>query len=304
MDGFNNMEKYWINKNWKNIAKGHTAFCILGGPSSQELDNINDIIKNNFTVTINRSIEIYPEVDMYITADNGIAREYFEENDFFLHKFIGGKLLKNQAAFNFEEEPIWMKGKREIILKNPNLIKIIACSNFPCYNTLFTTGQLYKYKGIEYCKQVSNTYLCTEFKTDQGEHYPTLSPTIPYSLENYGVDPYNLLPGGNIAVIIFQLLWYMGFEKIITIGYGDKGRSVRAEGYDNKFKEDSFTEFKWSEVEIHALMTHYQKWGDRMKILKGGELCKEYAPFSEATQKDLHTNPDEKNKLIEKILKL
>jgi hypothetical protein len=41
-----------------------------------------------------------------------------------------------------------------------------------------------------------------------------------------------------------------------------------------------------------------------MKILKGGELCKEYAPFSEATQKDLHTNPDEKNKLIEKILKL
>ena len=58
------MEKYWINKNWKNIAKGHTAFCILGGPSSQELDNINDIIKNNFTVTVNRSIEVFPNVDM------------------------------------------------------------------------------------------------------------------------------------------------------------------------------------------------------------------------------------------------
>ena len=42
------MEKYWINKNWKNIAKDHTAFCILGGPSFQELDNINDKIEYCF----------------------------------------------------------------------------------------------------------------------------------------------------------------------------------------------------------------------------------------------------------------
>lgn len=298
------MTDFYINNKWKDIAKNHTAFCILGGPSSQELDNIQDIIKNNFTVTVNRSIEIFPNADMYITSDNGIAREYFENKDFFLHKFTGGKLNKNSSNFTFEETPIWMEGKRDILLKNPNLIKIIACNEFPCYNNPFTTGQLYKYNGIEYAKQVNNTHICIEYRNDSGESWPTLSPSIPETVKEYGNNPLKLYPGGNVSSILFQLLWYMGFKNLVIIGYGDKGRSVRAEGYDNKFNEESFTEFKWSEHELHALATHYQKWGDRIKILKGGELCEEYAPFSEATQKDLHTNPNEKNKLIEKILKL
>ena len=42
---------FYINKKWKNIAKGHTAFCILGGPSSKEVSNLNQIIKNNFTIS-------------------------------------------------------------------------------------------------------------------------------------------------------------------------------------------------------------------------------------------------------------
>ena len=37
---------YYINNNWKNIAKGHTAFCILGGPSANQVKNIQNIINN------------------------------------------------------------------------------------------------------------------------------------------------------------------------------------------------------------------------------------------------------------------
>ena len=241
---------------------------------------------------------------MYITADNGIAREYFEDKDFFLHKFMGGNLNKNNSNFSYEEKPIWMEGKRNILLKNPNLVKIIACNEFPCYNESFTTGQLYKYKGIEYAKQVKNTHICIEHRNINGESWPTLSPSLPETIKGYGNNPLKLYPGGNVSSILFQLLWYMGFKKLVIIGYGDKGRSVRAEGYENKFNEESFTEFKWSENELHALATHYQKWGDRIKILKGGELCKEYASFPLATQTDLCTFPDDKNQLIEKILKL
>ena len=301
------MIDFYINKKWKEIAKGHTAFCILGGPSSKELDNINNIIENNFTITVNRSIEVFPKVDMFISSDNNITREYFEDKEFFLHKFTGGKFLKNQSSFSYNEEPSWIKGKRNILLKNPNLIKIIACNDFPSYNTSFTTGQLYKYKGIEYCKQVKNTYICVEHRNEQGESYPILSPHLPETIKEYGTNPNKFYPGGNISGILFQLLWYMGFEKVIIVGYGDKGKSVRAEGYKetvDSFWDKTKKEFEWSESEIHALVTHHQKWGDKIKILKGGELCKEYAPFSVATSEDLCTSPHMKNELVNKICKI
>ena len=93
----------------------------------------------------------------------------------------------------------------------------------------------------------------------------------------------------------------MNFDKVIIVGYGDKGGS---EGYDDvKYQNDS-SNFSWSESEIHALVTHYEKWKDRLKILHGGELCKEYAPFSEASYQDLDNTPELKNKLIEKILNI
>ena len=290
---------YFIDDKWKNIGKGHTAFCILGGPSSTKVKNLENIISNNFTVTVNHNIKKHPNVDLYITADNFIAREYFEEGEFFLHQFEGGKLLQHQAMFRYNKEPIWIKGKRDLLRKD--LIKILACGDFPCYNSQFTTGQVYKYKGVEYCKQVPNTFLCIEYRNKQGESYPTLSPSIPESINKYGTDPSNLLPGGNVASILFQLLWYMNFDKVIVVGYGDKGGS---EGYDDvKYQNDS-SNFSWSESEIHALVTHYEKWKDRLKILHGGELCKEYAPFSEASYQDLDNTPELKNKLIEKILNI
>ena len=34
-------------------------------------------------------------------------------------------LQKNQSNFSYNEEPSWVKGKRNILLKNPNLITIL-----------------------------------------------------------------------------------------------------------------------------------------------------------------------------------
>ncbi len=68
----------FIDKRWKDIAKSHTAFCILGGPSSNQVKNINEVIKNNFTITVNHNIKRFPNSSLYITADNFIAIEYFD----------------------------------------------------------------------------------------------------------------------------------------------------------------------------------------------------------------------------------
>lgn len=304
------MINYYINEKWKNIANGHTAFCILGGPSSKEVSNLNQIIKNNFTIITNRMLDQYPEASMYITADSFIAREYFEDKEFFLHKFKGGKILKNHANFDYDEKPIWIKGKRNILTKNPNLIKVIACNEFPCYNTNFTTGQLYKYKGIEYCKEVKNSFLCIEDRNSNGESWPTLSPSLASTLDNYGTNPLCLTSGGNVAGIIFQILYYMGFEKVVIVGYGDKGDSIGYEevkyvSKDNKLENSNNNKFwTWSETELHAMVVHNMKWGDKLKIFHGGEVCSEYAPYVRASMDDLEHTPNMKNKLINKLTNL
>jgi hypothetical protein len=284
----------YINLSWKNIAKGHTAFCILGGPSVSQIEDIQNIIQNNFTITVNHNIQFYPNADMYITADNSIAREYFEDKEFCLFKFEGGKLLQHQSAFAYNQEPIWIKGKKHIIEQNPNLIKILACNKFPIYNYSFTTGQLASHHGEEYCKTTPNTYLCIEYRNPQGESYPILSPTIKESIDTYGQDPQKFLAGGNISGILFQLLWYMGFEKVIVVGYGDDGIS---NGYSNK-------KFEWSEEEIHAMVTHNSVWDDRLKTLHGGELCRDYCDFPQASYNELDTTLTNKEKLIQKLLLL
>lgn len=284
----------YINDNWKGIAKGHTAFCILGGPSTNQVKDIQDIISNNFTITVNHNIKTYPNCDMYITADNSIARKYFENKEFCLFKFTGGKLLRNQAGFNYDSEPIWIQGKKEIIQQNPNLIKIIACNEFPIYNYSFTTGQLSKHHGEEYCKSTPNTHLCIEQRNEQGESWPLLSPDIQESLIEYGTNPLRLISGGNISGILFQLLWFMGFDKVIVVGYGDNGTS---NGYDGKL-------FEWSNEEIHAMVTHNTVWGDKLKTLYGGELCRNYCNFPQSSYDELDITPINKEKLIEKLLSL
>ena len=284
----------YINSTWRDIAKGHTAFCILGGPSVTQVKDIQDIIQNNFTITVNHNIKTYPNCDMYITADNSIAREYFEDKEFCLFKFTGGKLLKNQAGFSYSEEPIWIQGKKHIIEQNPNLIKVIACNEFPIYNYSFTTGQLPKHHGEEYCKSTPNTYHCIEYRNEQGESYPILSPEIPESINQYGKNPSQLIPGGNVSGILFQLLWFMGFDKVIVVGYGDDGTS---NGYDGKM-------FEWSNEEIHAMVTHNLIWRDKLKSIHGSEICREYCDFPQSNYSEFQPNPIKKTELINKILNL
>jgi hypothetical protein len=284
----------YINSSWRNIAKGHTAFCILGGPSISQVNDIQSVIKNNFTITVNHNIKTYPNCDMYITADNSIAREYFEDKEFCLFKFTGGKLLRNQAGFNYDSEPIWIQGKKEIIQQNPNLIKVIACNEFPIYNYSFTTGQLPKHHGEEYCKSTPNTHLCIEQRNEQGESWPLLSPDIPESITEYGTNPLKLISGGNVSGILFQLLWFMGFNKVIVVGYGDDGIS---NGYDGKI-------FEWSNEEIHAMVVHNQIWGDRLKSLHGSEICREYCDFKQADYNELENTPTKKQELINKLLNI
>jgi hypothetical protein len=231
---------------------------------------------------------------MYITADNSIAREYFEDKEFCLFKFTGGKLLKNQAGFNYDPEPIWIQGKKEIILQNPNLIKVIACNEFPIYNYSFTTGQLSKHHGEEYCKNTPNTYLCIEHRNEQGDSYPLLSPEIPESMAQYGINPLQLTPGGNISGILFQLLWFMKFDKVIVVGYGDNGIS---NGYDGKM-------FEWSNEEIHAMVTHNTIWKDKLTSLHGSEICREYCDFKQSSYNELENTPTKKQELINKLLTL
>lgn len=287
--------KYYIDSRWKGIAKGHTAFCILGGPSVKQVADLQSVIANNFTVTVNHNIKTYPNCDMYLTADNSIAREYFEDKEFCLYKFTGGKLLRNQAHFSYNQDPIWIEGKRHILQQNPNLIKVIACNDFPVYNYSFTTGQLPTHHGEEYCRNTPNTFLCLEYRNEQGESWPTLSPSIKESLDSYGTDPLKLIPGGNVSGILYQLLWYMEFDKVIIVGYGDNGTS---NGYDDG------RIFDWSESELHAIVTHNTIWKDRLRLLHGGELCRQYADYQLATYDDLEQTSDKKNKLIQKLLNI
>lgn len=286
----------YINQNWKNIARGHTAFCIFGGPSVKQTKNLETLIFNNFTVTVNHNIKLYPNSDLYITGDNIIAREYFEDKDFFTHKFIGGKLLSTQSNFRLDTTPIWVETKNHIINQNPNLIKIITCQNLISYNINFSTGQLYEYKGLEYAKYTPNTHICLEIRDkNTNEVWPILSPTIPESVELYGKDPLKLPAGGNISGVVFQLLHFMGFDKIIAVGYGDNGESA---GYKPN------TQFTWSNEEIHALVIHHKIWGDKLKTLHGGEICKEYTDMQTASYSELENNPIKKNQLIQKLLEL
>jgi len=299
----------FINEKWKDIAKGHTAFCIFGGPSSNQVKDIDSLIKNNFTLTVNHNIKRFPNVDMFITADNPIAREYFEEGEFFIHKFKGGKLLKDRSQFRFDDTPIWVQGKRNVIEQNPNLIKVIGCTDSISYNTNFSCGQLYKYKGLEYAKKTPNTHICVEYRNAENEAYPILSPSIPESIVKYGKNPLNIWPGGNIASIALQILYYMNFDKVIIVGYGDKGET---QGYEdvkyfsgankNSLVNSNNKVWSWSESELHGMVVHQQVWGDRIKLLHGGEVCKEYAPYVDATYNDLSNN--NKTELIDKLLKL
>ena len=59
--------------------------------------------------------------------------------------------------------------------------------------------------------------------------------------------------------------------------------------------------FEWSQEEKDAIPVHSKMWGNRLKILRGGELLKEYGNFENADDSELTGNLDNKNELIKKF---
>jgi hypothetical protein len=289
------MDNYFVDDRFSDIAKGKTAFCIFGGPSAKNVDNMDYLIENNFTVTVNKNIVSYPNVDMYVTADNMLTRLYFEKDDFFLHKYIRGNMTRTRAIFDYELEPIWYKTERSVIDANKDMLKIIGCNVFPCYNTNFTVGQTYYLDGIKFAKYTENTYICIEHREEKtGESYPLLTLEDESTVFSYGKNPKNLISGGNIASIVFQLLKYMGFSKIIVVGYGDIGIS---NGYDN-------ATFEWSIEELHGMSVHSHIWGENFKVLSGGELLDKYGFVHGKADISEMENKNDKKELINKFKSL
>ena len=286
------MNEYFIDERFKGIADGKTAFCIFGGPSAKSIDNIEELIQNNFTITVNNNIVDYPNVDMYFTADNLLTRTYFEDDDFFVHKFLGGKLLRNKSDFRYEEEPTWIEPKKNVFSKNESMVKIIGCNTFPIYNRNFTTGQTYYLDGILFARKHKNVYICIEHRDVSGESYPTLTLENPMTIESYGKNPMDFISGGNISSIVFQTLKYMGFQSVIVVGYADYGIS---NGYDKP------TQFEWSAEEIHGMSVHSHIWGKNLKLLSGGELFSEFELEHGTITRDEMVNKEHKNELINRF---
>lgn len=136
-----------------------------------------------------------------------------------------------------------------------------------------------------------------------------MSPHISEGLETYGTNPLDLTPGGNISGIIFQLLYYMEFDKVIVVGFGDNGESAGYEDSKYMTKSENAIDLGnklWTitEQELHAIVTHNIKWGDKLKSLHGSEICREYVNFPQASYDELETTPEKKNELINKLLNL
>lgn len=286
------MNNFFVDERFRGIAEGKSAFCIFGGPSAKRVKNLDWLIENNFSVTVNNNIIDYPNVDMYITADNVIARTYFEQDEFYIHKFLGGKLLRGTSNFNYDPTPIWITPKKEVFSVNPDMLKILGCNDFPCYNRNFTTGQVYYLDGIQFCKDHKNLYICIEHRNENGDDYPTLTLQDESTFINYGKNPKDFIGGGNISSIVFQLLRYMGFSQIITVGYADIGTS-------NGYEEG--TQFEWSPEEIHAISVHSHVWGNGFRILEGGELFSKFDLNYKPISNDEMNNREQKLSLIEKI---
>lgn len=286
------LDNHFVNYRFSDIAKGKTAFCIFGGPSAHTISNIDDMIANNFTVTVNKNISTYSDVDMYVTADNMLTRLYFEKDDFFLHTFKGGNLMRTFAKIDYELEAKWFTPERNVFDKNDKMIKIIGCNTFPCYNNNFTTGQTYYLDGIKFAKQMKNTYICIEHRDEStGQSYPLLTLEDNSTVYSYGKNPKNFTSGGNISSIVFQLLKYMGFEKIVVVGYGDIGTS---NGYGD-------SQFEWTTEELHAMSVHSYIWGENFKVLSGGELLDKYGFTHSKASEDEMKNIEDKKELIHRL---
>ncbi len=285
-----------IDDRWYNIAEGYTGFCLFGGPSAKQLENLDELIKNNITVVINNGIQVYPNATMFLSADNRPVRKYFEE-------LTGSFKLFHKHGF--QQTEIKYDGE---LLNKKDIIKIIISQKLSCSNYNREIGQIPHSYAIKYAQKLPNTWVATMFAFDpSGSTYGTsskpnkfLTLTDSVITTNYGTNPHALYPAGNSGSLVLQLLYYMGFNKIIFAGFGDMGFS---QGTNTDETSRTTSKGKISIHAQHAMQVHAAKWGNRAKILTGGELIRPFG-FQSANRSELYTNPNKKEEFLNKIYKL
>ena len=284
------IEDFLVNEEWRNIATGMTAFCIFGGPSTKTIANekLQDIILNNFSVTVNNNIKFYKDISMYLTSDNKPSRKYFENDKGFFT--LRQKHKNKQMNIEYNSEYI----------QNEDMIKILISQDHTSNNYNIDKGQIYIDHARRYAKLHKNVWIAREWADKKGYFFPHLHEKWEGCLESYGGDPQNLHAAGNMGNMTIQFLWYMGFDKVITTGFGDCGNSM---GYENEKNYHGNSNFEWSNWETDCIPIHEKKWsGNReLKILKGGEILKSFGNFRDADEEDLIGNAPQKALLIKKI---
>lgn len=278
-------KNYFIDERWKDIAKGHTILCIGGGPSAREYDQkkLNYLINNNFSITVNHSIKAYQNVSMYFTGDNLIVRKYFNNGDF---------EIKDQLY----SKPYKVTPENQFII-NKNLIKVLVTQDWSSENYGLNGGQIFHSYAMDYAKKFENVWIAREFKTNKGSWSPAITEDWPEVFVNYGQNMQDIHAGGNVMSDVLQLLWFMGFDKVILIGVGDIGNSF---GYG-----DNSNSFIWGDLEKNVFKLHFKMWSKknnrRIKMLSGGEILKKIIDIDIATKNDFSNDIIKKNKLEQKI---
>jgi hypothetical protein len=298
-----------IDNNWRNIAWGHDALLILGGESGRDYDQekLKQLKEKYFTVTANMMIKSHPDIDMYITADNVIVKQMFEEYPYIT--------IKHQEAFVNNNQLINIVAGAELSIPDNTMmkqdfIKVIFCQNIATFNNVFATGQLHLEFLKKYHDQYKNVFGCLEHRilsqngitkelfgyegriiksTDEDlkRYYGNLIEKTKYG------EVFMVYAGGNVSADILQLLYFMGFERVIVIGYGDEGKTL---GYEDN------RNFQWSEVEIDSMKCHSLMWKNRIRILNGGELLMKYGNFTTISFEELMEKSQNKQELIKKII--
>lgn len=268
-----------INENFKNIADGATAFCVFGGPSARNYDKseLKKLLKNNFSICVNKGIEYYPESAMWLTADNKF-RQYFED-----YKFV---LLDPRST---QGDKVLLQSKSQYI-KDYEGVKVVFGQDG---SNRFDIGQIPIKLVEEYSQEYKNLYYCKEYKNPNRipNWMPALSLEWVQCLEKYGSDMQSVHAGGNIASNVFQLLYYMGFKKIIVIGYCDKGKSL---GYNKEWTIDH-------QSELDAWKVHDKVWGENLRFLDGGEHFEEITGVKHKADLSELDNSEQRESILQRI---
>ena len=320
-----------IKNNYKNIAEGLTAFIVGGGPSAESFgkEKLQKLVSQNISATVNYNLQFYDDFFMWCTGDNKITRQFFEKDiRTYVSMTAGNALGVNHETGETKPVPGYLvksmstlPSLNEHINKNKNTYKIIFAQVISSQIDWSDGSQIYfsdvinseNYQnnnvllGVEHKEEeefdIGNNRTMKNIYGNPGIHLSLNMPEeIKYgntfnkiSSDNFEENVYTCISGGNVMSNLLQLLYFMGFEKVITIGWGDKGSSA-----GNNEREI----FTWSEDEFNAIKVHNKYWGDRLKILSGGEILKENGEFKDALIEELENNKDQRDILNERIKNL